>query len=380
MLARDQGEPLVAVARDRPAAADLDRVARLQAHHARPRSCAARRVGDAGIPYQHAYLQTILAHAGVPAELGQGGQRRRQPGAGDALRPGRRDPRRLLELRGDPAAPGRQAPERDPRRRRRRPRPTTSWCWSSRENEIANQTNELRRFVQALGRGYAGGARRSRGRRRTRSSSANPRLDRQAPAGQRQRHAAGVLPRHGEPAVGLAGPDAQWNAYGQWMLAPPPDHQSGRGRRRLDQPAAGRPGAVDGWSCAVTSAGVLAVGPGLARVAVRPARPRVGQRALRRGGAARRGGAGRRAARRRAWRAGTSSPARNPETGAARSRSWRWARRPTLGLWSRGPDAPGHPEPVRGAAGDHARPAAATSGCDLDGASRRRRRGRSRRS
>ena len=66
MLARDKGEPLVAIGAHRPATADLDRLAALPSTSPAPAQLRGKRVGDAGIPYQHAYLQTILKHAGVP--------------------------------------------------------------------------------------------------------------------------------------------------------------------------------------------------------------------------------------------------------------------------------------------------------------------------
>jgi putative hydroxymethylpyrimidine transport system substrate-binding protein len=65
-LARDQNQPLVSVAAlvQEP----LTSVVSLGSKHIKtPAQLKGKRVGDAGIPYQHAYLQTILAHAGVPA-------------------------------------------------------------------------------------------------------------------------------------------------------------------------------------------------------------------------------------------------------------------------------------------------------------------------
>jgi putative hydroxymethylpyrimidine transport system substrate-binding protein len=66
MLARNRGEPLVAVAAivQKP----LTSIISLGAKHiSRPAQLRGKRVGDAGIPYQHAYLQTILARAHVPS-------------------------------------------------------------------------------------------------------------------------------------------------------------------------------------------------------------------------------------------------------------------------------------------------------------------------
>ena len=75
-----------------------------------PKDLAGKRVATAGIPYQSAYLKTILAKAGRRPRLGQGDQRRLQPRAGDALQEGRRDARRVLELRGRRPAPARPRP------------------------------------------------------------------------------------------------------------------------------------------------------------------------------------------------------------------------------------------------------------------------------
>ena len=66
MLARDRGEPLVAVAAlvQKPLTSIIS-LGRKGISH--PSQLRGKRVGDAGIPYQHAYLQTILAHAHVPS-------------------------------------------------------------------------------------------------------------------------------------------------------------------------------------------------------------------------------------------------------------------------------------------------------------------------
>ena len=116
--------------------------------------------------------------------------------------------------------------------------------------------------------------------------------------------------------------------------APAPDHQPGHDRRRLHQPAAGRPGPVARGPAPRRRRGAGGR-PGLPRVAVRPAGARLGQRALRRGGAAGRGGAGRRAARRRHGALGPDAGPQRRDR-AARSRSWRWGSRPTPGCGVRG--------------------------------------------
>ena len=63
----------------------------------------------------------------------------------------------------------------------------------ARENEIANRTNILRRFVQALGRGYESVRARSR-RRGRRARAREPVAEPQAPARERARDAAVLLP------------------------------------------------------------------------------------------------------------------------------------------------------------------------------------------
>jgi len=67
LLARNQDQPLVSVAAlvQEPLTAI---VSIGKKHITTPAQLRGKRVGDAGIPYQHAYLETILAHAGVPAD------------------------------------------------------------------------------------------------------------------------------------------------------------------------------------------------------------------------------------------------------------------------------------------------------------------------
>ena len=65
LLARNRGIPVVSVAAivQQP----LTSIVSVGSAHIRKVSdLRGKKVGDAGIPYQHAYLKTILAHAGVP--------------------------------------------------------------------------------------------------------------------------------------------------------------------------------------------------------------------------------------------------------------------------------------------------------------------------
>jgi putative hydroxymethylpyrimidine transport system substrate-binding protein len=65
MLARDKGEPLVSIAAlvQRPLTSIIS-IGSKKIHT--PADLRGKRVGDAGIPYQRAYLQTILERSGVP--------------------------------------------------------------------------------------------------------------------------------------------------------------------------------------------------------------------------------------------------------------------------------------------------------------------------
>ena len=119
LLARNQGMPLVSVAAivQRP----LTSIVSVGSKHivaAQLRGKTRRRRRD---PVPARLPRHDPRARGRPSELGSRGQRRREPRAGDALRQGRRHPRRLLELRGDPARANGQEAERDPGQSRRRP-------------------------------------------------------------------------------------------------------------------------------------------------------------------------------------------------------------------------------------------------------------------
>jgi putative hydroxymethylpyrimidine transport system substrate-binding protein len=152
LLARDAGEPLVAIAAlvQRPLTAIVSLGSK---HITSPRQLRGKRIGDAGIPYQEAYLKTILDHAGVPAHTVK------QTNVGANLVPamvsGRVDATlgaywnyEAIQLRQEGKRPNvihvedAGVPTYD------------ELVLVVRENEIANQNGELRRFVQALGRGY----------------------------------------------------------------------------------------------------------------------------------------------------------------------------------------------------------------------------------
>ncbi len=152
MLARDKGEPLVAIGAivQRP----LTSIVSVGSKHiTSPAQLRGKRIGDAGIPYQHAYLETILKRANVPAssvtEINVGAN------LVPAMLTGRVDATlgaywnyEAIELQQDGKHPNvihvenAGVPDYD------------ELVLVARESEIANRTNLLRRFVQALARGY----------------------------------------------------------------------------------------------------------------------------------------------------------------------------------------------------------------------------------
>jgi putative hydroxymethylpyrimidine transport system substrate-binding protein len=214
LLARDKGEPLVAIGAvvQRP----LTSIVSLGARHiTRPAQLRGKRVGDAGIPYQHAYLTTILQHAGVPA----GSVKEVNVGANlvPAMLSGRVDATlgaywnyEAIQLRQD----GRRAnvihvenvgvPNYD------------ELVLVTRENELAKRTNLLRRFVQALGHGY-GNVRRDPQAGVQALVRANPTLQSRLQLASVQATLPSYFPADTKLPWGWQD-QKQWTAYGEWML------------------------------------------------------------------------------------------------------------------------------------------------------------------
>jgi putative hydroxymethylpyrimidine transport system substrate-binding protein len=214
LLARDAGEPLVAVAAlvQRP----LTSIVSLHSKHiTSPRQLRGKKIGDAGIPYQQAYLKTILAHAGVPA----GSVKDINVGANlvPAMLSGRVDAT-LGAYWNYEAIQLRQAGKRaDVIRVDDAGVPTyDELVLVVRENEIANQTNELRRFVQAVGRGYqavradpTGGV--------TALVHANPSLEARLQQASVNATLPSFFPAQSNLPWGWQN-QSRWNAFGRWML------------------------------------------------------------------------------------------------------------------------------------------------------------------
>ena len=215
LLARNQGLPLVSVAAivQEP----LTSIVSIGSKHITiPAQLRGKRVGDAGIPYQHAYLQTILARAGVPASSVK------EINVGDNLVPamvsGRVDATlgafwnyeaiQLAQLHKHPNVIHMQdvgVPTYD------------ELVVVVRKNTIVNHPDVVRRFVQALARGYESA------RRNPQAAVANlvhgsPGLDPKLQLASVRATLPAFFPSNPADPWGWQDPN-QWNAYGQWMLS-----------------------------------------------------------------------------------------------------------------------------------------------------------------
>jgi putative hydroxymethylpyrimidine transport system substrate-binding protein len=215
LLARDKGQPLVAIAAlvQRP----LTSIVSLGSKHiTQPSQLKGKTVGDAGIPYQHAYLQTILQQAGVPhnsvkeVNVGSNLVPAMLSGRVDAtlgaywnyeaiqLEQMGKHPNVIhMESAGVP--------------------PYDELVLVARENEVANRTNILRRFVQALGRGYA--SVRSNPQAGVNALvQANPTLSSKLQLASVRATLSSYFPSDPNHPWGWQD-SRQWTAYGEWMLS-----------------------------------------------------------------------------------------------------------------------------------------------------------------
>ncbi len=214
MLARDKGEPLVAIGAivQRP----LTSIVSLGSKHiTSPQQLKGKRVGDAGIPYQNAYLTTILRHAGVPP------QSVKDINVGDNLVPamlsGRVDATlgaywnyEAIQLRQDGKHPNvihvenAGVPDYD------------ELVLVTTEQNIASKNNELRRFVQALGRGYTA-VRADPSAGVAALVRANPSLSAKLQLASVKATLSSFFPAN--PNLPWGWQDgSRWTAYGKWML------------------------------------------------------------------------------------------------------------------------------------------------------------------
>ncbi len=218
MLARDRGEPLVAVAAlvQQP----LTSIVSVGSKHIRsPSDLRGKTVGDAGIAYQHAYLSTILSYAHLPASSVK------EVNVGASLVPamlsGRVDA--TLGAYWNYEAIQLQQQGKNPNVIRMNQVGVPSYdelVVVARSNELTSGRIDLvRRFVQALGRGY-GSVRANPAGAVNNLVKANPSLDRNLQLASVRATLSSFFPSGTDASRPWGWQDpAQWSAYGQWMLS-----------------------------------------------------------------------------------------------------------------------------------------------------------------
>lgn len=214
MLARDKGEPVVSIGAvvQKP----LTSLISLPAKHIRtPRDLRGKRVGTAGIPYQRAYLSTILARAGVPPRSV------RETNVGFDLVPA------MLSGRVDATLGGYWNYEAiDLAQRGKHPNvirvdtvgvPTyDELVLVVTRKTLSSKVDQLRRFVQALARGYAS-VRRDPQAAVHSLVSATTGLDQKLQLASVRATLPVFFPGAGMPWGWQD--QTQWNAFGAWMLS-----------------------------------------------------------------------------------------------------------------------------------------------------------------
>ncbi|MGI8904361.1 MAG: ABC transporter substrate-binding protein [Solirubrobacteraceae bacterium] len=214
LLARDKGLPLVSIAAlvQKP----LTSIISLgRKHITAPSQLLGKRIGDGGIPYEHAYLTTILARAGIAASSVQ------ETNVGFNLVPA------MLSARVDATLGGYWNYEAiQLAQHKRRPNvirvenvgvPTyDELVLVVTRKTLSEKADELRRFVQALARGY-------QSVRRDPHAGVDSLLRQTSGLDARLQLAStlATLPVFfpADPSKPWGYQDAaQWNAYGRWML------------------------------------------------------------------------------------------------------------------------------------------------------------------
>jgi putative hydroxymethylpyrimidine transport system substrate-binding protein len=214
LLARNQGQALVSVAAI--VQVPLTSIVSLGSKHiTRPAQLRGKTVGDAGIPYQHAYLTTILAHAGVPA----GSVKEINVGANlvPAMLSGRVDA--TLGAYWNYEAIQLAMLHKHPNviRMEQAGVPTyNELVVVVTKNEIVNHPDVVRRFVQALARGY-GSVRRNPQAAVRNLVQASPGLDPKLQLASVKATLPYYFPSNPSLPWGWQDP-TQWNGYGAWML------------------------------------------------------------------------------------------------------------------------------------------------------------------
>jgi putative hydroxymethylpyrimidine transport system substrate-binding protein len=213
LLARDRGLRVVSVAAiaQRP----LTSIMALGSKNIRtPADLAGKTVGTAGIPYQTAYLKTIAQHAGIaPGSI-------KQVDVGFNLVPA------MLSGKADATLGAYWNIEAvELARRGKHPSvihmeqagvPTfDELVVVARQSDLSTKANVIRRFLRALGQGYAYARRNPAGATKD-LVAANPDLNEATSLAQVRASLPVFFPAHGKP-FGYADP-ATWQSYGSWML------------------------------------------------------------------------------------------------------------------------------------------------------------------
>jgi putative hydroxymethylpyrimidine transport system substrate-binding protein len=215
LLARNQDLPLVSVAAivQEP----LTSIVSIGSKHiTSPTDLRGKRLGDAGIPYQHAYLTTILAHARVP--LGSV----KEINVGDNLVPamlsGRVDATLGAYWNYEAIQLAQMNKHPNVIRMDQVGVPTyDELVLVVNKNTIVNRASEIRLFVQALARGYAS-VRENPSAAVQNLVRANPGLDPKLQLASVRATLPAFFPSNPSNPWGWQDP-SQWNAYGQWMLS-----------------------------------------------------------------------------------------------------------------------------------------------------------------
>ncbi|HEY1511598.1 MAG TPA: ABC transporter substrate-binding protein [Solirubrobacteraceae bacterium] len=214
LLARNQGQALVSVAAivQQP----LTSIVSIGSKHIRSAAqLRGKRVGDAGIPYQQAYLTTILDHAGVPASSVK------EVNVGSNLVPamlsGRVDATLGAYWNYEAIQLARMHKHPNVIRMEQVGVPTyDELVVVARKSTVVNHPDEIRRFVQALARGYAS-VRSDPQAAVNNLVRANPGLDPSFQLASVKATLPAFFPSNPNNPWGWQSPN-EWNAYGQWML------------------------------------------------------------------------------------------------------------------------------------------------------------------
>jgi putative hydroxymethylpyrimidine transport system substrate-binding protein len=213
LIARDKGAQLVSVGAI--AQVPLTSLMSLSPRFGGPRDLRGERVGTAGIPYQSAYLQTILQRAGVPRDSVK------ETNVGFNLVPAMLSRRVAATLGAFWNVEGVQL-----RLAGRRPQivrmeqvgvPTyDELILVARKDTLADHGDDVRAFVQALARGYEA-ARADPQAATDALVKAAPDLDRDFALASVRASLPAFFPADADKPFGWQ-PPAEWNAYGTWMF------------------------------------------------------------------------------------------------------------------------------------------------------------------